>query len=278
MSFADRCGPWAVVAGASEGVGAGFARELARRGINVVLLARRQVALDEVAAAIRGECRVETRAVAVDLARGDAMTSVGGATADLEVGFLVYCAGGDPNYEPFLANPVETATAMVQRNCVVPLQMCHRFAGPMAERGRGGIVILGSAAGFAGARNMVAYGASKAFDMVMAEALWAELHDKGVDVLGLILGETDTPALRRLRRRLGHVDDPAAPIASAATAEEVVGEAFLHLADGPTWIVGETLRQAMRFFGSVSRNEAVQLMIQASAATMQGGAGGPSGR
>jgi uncharacterized protein len=160
----------------------------------------------------------------------------------------------------------------VQRNCTVPLLLCHRFAGPMVARGRGGIVLLGSGAGFAGAPNMVAYGASKAFDMVMAEALWAELHDKGVDVLGLILGETDTPALRRLRGRLGRRDDPGAPLAGAATVDDVIREAFDNLANGPTWIVGEGLRQAAKLFGSMSRSEAVRLMIQASAATMGGGA------
>lgn len=271
MSFADRYGAWAVVAGASEGVGSLFAREIASRGVNVVLLARRQAVLDEVASAIRAESGVATRAVAVDLAAPDAMAHVRDATADLEVGLLVYCAGADPSYQPLLANPVETATMMVQRNCTVPLQMCHRFAGPMVERGRGGIVILGSAAGFVGAPNMVAYAASKAFDMVLAEALWAELHEQGVDVLGLILGETDTPALRRLRRRLGHHDDPDAPLASAATPQQVVAEALENLASGPTWIVGESLRRAMRYVGSLSRGEAVQLMIQASAATMQTG-------
>ena len=123
------------------------------------------------------------------------------ATADVEVGLVAYCAGADPNYEPFLANPVETALALVRRNCAVPVQVCHHFAGPMVARGRGGIVLVGSGAGLVGAPNMVAYGASKAFDMVMGEALWAELHDEGVDVLSLVLGVTDTPALRRLLAR-----------------------------------------------------------------------------
>ncbi len=77
------------------------------------------------------------------------------------------------------------------------MQLCHHFARPMVERGNGGIVIFGLGTGLAGGPT-VAYGASKAFDMVFAEALWAELHDEGVDVLGLILGKTDTPALRRL--------------------------------------------------------------------------------
>lgn len=272
MSFASRYGPWGLVAGASEGVGSAFARALAERGVNVVLLARRKAVLDEVAAGIRADTGVETRTLAVDLSRPDAMASVAAATAGLEVGFVLYCAGADPNFEPFLAHPIETALGMVQRNCVVPLQICHHFAGRMVERGRGAIVLLGSGAGFAGAPNMVVYGASKAFDMVMAEALWAELHPRGVDVLGLILGETDTPALRRLRRRLGRSESADTPIPSAATVDEVVREAFENLSNGPTCLVGERLRAAAKFLGGLSRNEAVQLMIQASASTMGGDA------
>src|SRR5262245_12366614 len=174
------------------------------------------------------------------------MLAVASATGDLDVGFLVYCAGADPNYEAFLVQPVGTALAMVQRNCAVPVQMCHHFAQPMAARGRGGIVIFGSAAGFAGAPNLVAYGASKAFDMVFAEALWAELQPKGVDVLGLILGETDTPALRRLRGRLGHRDRADAPIPGATPVDAVVAQALEHLGSGPTCLASEQVRGAAK--------------------------------
>ena len=160
------------------------------------------------------------------------------ATADLDVGFLVYCAGADPNFQPFLANPVSTAEAMIQRNCTVPLQLCHHFAPAMVERGSGGIVVFGSGAGFVGAPNMVAYGATKAFDMVFAEALWSELHDKGVDVLGLILGKTDTPALRRLEAERGSTLAADQPLPDAATVDDVLAEAFENLGKTPTWICG----------------------------------------
>jgi short-subunit dehydrogenase len=272
VSFSTRYGPWAVVAGASEGVGSAFARALAARGTSLVLLARRKSVLDEVAAGIRAEFGVEVRSQAVDLARNGAMDAVADGTAGLDVGLVVYCAGADPNYERFLDHPVETALAMVQRNCVAPVQMCHHFARPMVARGRGGIVLFGSAAGFAGAPNLVAYGASKAFDMVFAEALWAELRPKGVDVLGLILGETDTPALRRLRERLGHRDDPGTPLRGAASAEAVVEEALEQLANGPTCLVGDQARGAAKFLGGMSRDEAVHFMVQASAAAMESGA------
>jgi short-subunit dehydrogenase len=203
VTFAEKYGPWALVAGASDGVGAAFAEGLAGRGVNVVLVARRQTVLDDVAAGIRSRTGAQTRTLAVDLAEHDATSVIAAATDDLDIGFLVYCAGADPNFQRFLANPIATAEAMVHRNCVVPMQLCHHFAPAMVERRSGGIVIFGSGAGLAGGPNMVAYGATKAFDMVFAEALWSELHDKGVDVLGLILGKTNTPALRRLEHSRG---------------------------------------------------------------------------
>lgn len=265
MEFKDRYGPWALVAGASDGVGAAYARAMAERGLDVVLLARRQALLDEVAADIRADTGVRTRALAVDLSSATAMARIAEATEGLEVGMLMYCAGADPNYAPFLDTPVDVAVSMVQRNCVVPLQVCHHFAGPMKARGRGGIVVLSSGAALVGSRHMVAYGASKAFDLVMAESLWAELHDDGVDVLALVLGLTDTPSLRRLLARRGGLpsEDAPIPIPGASTPDEVVVEALANLRNGPTWFVGEMLRMGAAHLGSLPRNDAVRLMIEA---------------
>ena len=263
-SFAERYGPWALVLGVSDGVGAAYARAMAERGLNVVLLARRQTVLDEVAGAIAADTGVETRTLAVDLAEPEAMAAIAGGTAGLEVGMVMYCAGADPDYQPFLANSVDAALAMVQRNCTVPLQVCHHFAGPMVERGRGGIVLLSSGAGMVGGPNMVAYAASKAFDTVMAEALWAELHDQGVDVLGLVLGATDTPALRKLlaERSVLSSPDSTTPIPGASTVDEVVADAIANLADGPTWYVGDMLRDGAQALGGMPRNDAVRLMAE----------------
>ena len=277
MTFVESYGPWAVIAGASEGVGAEFAAAVARKGLHVVLLARRQGALDEVAWKIGGQTGVQTRAVAVDLALPDAMQTVAGATRDIDVGLLTYCAGADPNYQPFLANPVEVAMAMVHRNCTVPVQMCHHFAGPMVERGRGGIIVLSSGAAFVGAPNMVIYGGAKAFDVVFTEALWTELHPLGVDVLSLVLGETDTPALRRLRAARGFVDDADAPLPGAATVDEVVRDALARLPHGPSWMVGEQLRAGLQMLGGMPRKDAVELMMKAASATMDHDAGAGGG-
>ena len=268
MTFATKYGPWALVAGASDGLGAAFAAGLAERGVNVVLLARRQAVLDQVAAQIESQTGAQTRTLAIDLAAPGAAAAIAEATSDLEIGFLVYCAGADPNFAPFLANSIETAEAMVHRNCMVPMQLCHHFAPAMAERGSGGIVIFSSGAALAGGPNMVAYGASKAFDMVFAEALWAELHDKGVDVLGLMLGKTNTPALRELEYSRGQISSPDEVPAGASSVDEVIAEAFENLTNGPTWMAGEMMRAGAQMIASLTRNQAVELFTQAAAAAM----------
>jgi short-subunit dehydrogenase len=268
VAFATKYGPWALVAGASDGLGAAFAAGLAERGVNVVLLARRQAVLDQVAAQIESQTGAQTRTLAIDLAVPGAAAAIAEATRDLKIGFLVYCAGADPNFAPFLANSIETAEAMVHRNCMVPMQMCHHFAPAMVERGSGGIVIFSSGAALAGGPNMVAYGASKAFDMVFAEALWAELHDKGVDVLGLMLGKTNTPALRELEYSRGQISSPDEVPAGACSVDEVIAEAFENLTNGPTWMAGEMMRAGAQMIASLTRNQAVELFTQAAVAAM----------
>ena len=268
VGFAERYGPWALVVGASEGIGAAFARAVAEQGLDVVLVARRQGALDEVAAAIRDDFGVQARTVAVDLTAAGAVPVIVEAAEDLEVGLVLYAAGGDPDYAPFLAQSVESAVALVERNCVVPMRLCHHFAAPMRTRGRGGIVLVSSGAALVGGRNMVAYGATKAFDMVMAEALWAELHSSGVDVLGLVLGVTDTPALRRTLVRRGQLADLDEPIPGAASAEQVVAEALANLADGPTCFATADVREGVKHLGAMSRNDAARLMLELDGGVM----------
>lgn len=266
--LATKYGPWAIVIGASDGCGALFAERLARNGVNTVLVARRQHLLDEVATGIRERTGAATRTLAVDLTADNASSAIIDATADLEVGMLVYCAGGDPNYQPFLANPVSAAEALLRRNCLVLTRLCHHFANAMVRRGRGGIVNFSSGAALVGGPNMVAYGGTKAFDLVFTEGLWAELQGTGVDVLCLILGKTDTPALRQLeysRGQLSSLDDVPP---GAMAAEAVIDEAFDNLTNGPTLMVGDMMRMADGVFKALSRNDAVRMVIQAGAEVM----------
>jgi short-subunit dehydrogenase len=269
-TFADRYGPWALILGASEGVGEAYAHAMAQRGLNVVLVSRRPEALDSIAATLRSRYRVETRTAAIDLSAATAINGIIAATDGINVGMVMYCAGADPIFEPFLDHPVEIPVALVQRNCVVPLQVCHHFSQPMVARGAGGIVLLSSAAGLYGGARMVAYSASKAFDMVMGEALWAELSDKGVDVLSVVLGATDTPGLRRTLTRNGALSSPDGVIAlpGVGTVEEVVAETLANLSSGPTVLVGEQCRQVAQMAAAMTRSEAVIAMRASASALM----------
>ena len=268
--FAERYGPWALVAGASEGVGLAYAHAMAERGLDVVLVARRQPVLDVVAADLEHAHGVRAKALAIDLSDEDAVSRIADATSDIEIGMLMYCAGADPNFENFLDTSIGAADAMVRRNCLTPLRLCHHLAPAMVERGHGGIILVSSGAALIGARRMVAYASSKAFDLVMGEALWAELHGSGVDVLSLVLGVTDTPALRRLLAERGNLADAddGTPIPGAATPAEVVGEALAQLGRGPTWFVGEMLREGSKHLGAMDRNDAVRLMSEVGAGVM----------
>ena len=277
-SFLERYGPWALVLGASNGVGAAYAAEVARRGVNVVLVSRRQAVLDEIARSISEETGVESRSVAIDLAGTDAFDNVVRATKGLEIGTLMYCAGADPNFRHFLDSSIEFSLGLIHRNCVVPTQLCHNFAPAMVERGRGAIVLVGSAAGLHGGPNMTAYGGTKAFDIVFGEALWSEVHDKGVDVLNLVIGATDTPAFRQLLFDQGITSDPSqpAPVAGVTSPEETAAEAIANLANGPTWVVGERVRERLTAFQQMSRNDVVRLLIDNVGGTMQRARSGES--
>jgi short-subunit dehydrogenase len=252
--FSDKYGPWAIVAGASEGTGAAFSRQIASHGVNVVLVARRIGPLGALAEAIREESGVETRVVPLDLSEVDVDRELAAATADLDVGLLIYNAGADEYGMKFLDVEVNRWAGMLHRNCVVPLRLCHHYARPMVDRGRGGILLVTSGAAWAGGNRLVTYGATKAFDLVFGEGLWAELAPNGVDVLSFVLGQTDTPAFRAL------VDKYGTTIGDAADADDVARDGLEHLGDGPTRMAAAIGGGDASPFGAMSRREAVQLM------------------
>jgi short-subunit dehydrogenase len=254
-AFADKYGPWAVVAGASEGVGSSVARLLGERGVNVVLVARRQAALEEVAATVQAD----TRAVALDLSLDGADQALATASDGLDVGLLVYNAGADPNASRFLDKPLATWQELVRRNVNTVLGACHHFGSRLAERGRGGIVLVTSGAAWAGGDRLAAYGASKAFDLVLGEALWAEFRPHEVDVLSMVLGPTDTPAFRRV---LHGQEFPG-----MADPDDVARAMLDNLGAGPTYPPDGSP------FGPAPRRDAVEMMSQGSAFLGETGSG-----
>ena len=166
--FSRRYGPWALVAGASEGLGEQFARQLASRGLNVVLVARREEVLRDVASAIEKSFGVEVRQCAVDLADADALRVIEAATSDLEIGLLVYNAALSI-VGPFFAEPLERRLAEMEVNCVKPLALLHLFGRKMVERGRGGLLLMSSLASLQGSPNISHYAATKAWSRILAE-------------------------------------------------------------------------------------------------------------
>jgi short-subunit dehydrogenase len=259
LGFRERYGPWGLVAGASEGLGAGFGRELAARGLNVVLLARRADVLAQVAGEIADTHGVEVRHAAVDLADPGALETIEGSTAGLEVGLLVYNAGLSV-VGSFLDQPLQSHLAELEVNCRRPLELGYRFGRRMLERGRGGILLMSSLAGSQGSPGIAHYGATKAWNTVFAEGLWWELRRHGIDVLACRAGATRTPGYLGDR-----ADDRGSRFVPEMEPAEVVSEALAALGRQPSVIPGRANRVAAFLLQRLlPRRTAIDVMGRAS--------------
>ena len=186
-----RYGPWAVVTGASDGIGRAIAEGVAEAGINVVLVARRRQQLDRIAATLTACHAVETRAIAVDLAATGAVEAVIEAAQDLEIGLLAACAGFGTSGR-LIDGDLDRDLNMVDVNCRAVLALTQPFAKRFAGRGRGGIVLMSSLLGFQGVARAANYAATKAYVQTLAEGLHRELRPFGVDVLAAAPGPVHT--------------------------------------------------------------------------------------
>lgn len=191
MDFVERYGPWAVVTGASAGIGAEFARQLAARGVHLALIARRKERLEELAQELREKHRIEVRVIAADLARADFADAVAPELASLEIGLLVNNAGFGIAGE-FLRHDRQREIDLLAVNCRALLILTHLLAQPMAQRKRGGIIFVSSVLAFLATPYSAHYAASKVYELSLAEGLRYELRRRGVDVLALCPGSTDT--------------------------------------------------------------------------------------
>jgi hypothetical protein len=251
MGFVEQYGPWAVVAGASEGLGAAFAKSLAARGCNVVLLARRADATQALAQEIESSFGVKARAVALDLADAALFARLEEATRDLEVGLFVYNAAYS-FIGPFLERPLADALRVVDVNIRGPLIFTHALVPAMLARGRGGVVFMSSLAGFQGSPSIAAYAASKAFTTVFGESLWGELRSRGVDVLVSAAGAIRTPNYLKTTKT-------EAP--GTLDAEAVADRTLSELGHGALFVPGAVNKLARFFMGRLlPRSSAVGIM------------------
>lgn len=230
--WAQQYGPWAVIAGGSEGVGEQFALQLAGAGINLVLIARKPEPLHDTA----GRCRdlgVEVRELALDLAGTDSTAQVIEATSDLEVGLLIYNAGANTHSAEFLDGDLAAFGRVIDLNVTTPLGLIHHFGAQLRARGRGGLLLVGSLTGYLGSARQSVYGGVKAFTRIFAEGLWLELREHNVHVLELVLGVTNTPAMQRVGLNF---DVPGLRVSDPA---DVAREGLERLPHGPVHVISE---------------------------------------
>jgi uncharacterized protein len=210
MAFNKVCakyGPWAVVTGASSGIGRALATELARAKINLVLVGRSVAELDRLASELSQDQGVECRVVMFDLAEESCIDVLQRATSDLDVGLLVASAGFGTSGS-FVDSPIGPELEMLNVNCRALMALSWYFGRRFVKRGSGGLILIGSIVGFQGTPWAAHYSATKAYVQVFAEGLGRELRSKGVDVLAVAPGPTNTGFASRANMKMGASLDP----------------------------------------------------------------------
>ena len=230
MKWEKRYGPWALVTGASAGLGAEFVRQIAERGLNVALVARRLEKMDALAEKVERASAVQTRVIQSDLTAAGACARVAQETDDLEVGLLVNNAGFGVAGSYHNCDP-DRLVNMTVLNCVVPVLLTSHFLPLMLERGRGGVIFLASTAAYQPTPYLGAYGATKAFNLMLGESLWQEYRKQGVDSLALSPGFTKTEF-----QAVANIAN--AGVFREATPDAVVAEGLNRLGKRPSTVHG----------------------------------------
>ncbi|EQA45046.1 KR domain protein [Leptospira broomii serovar Hurstbridge str. 5399] len=245
QNWKDRFGGAALITGASGGLGETFARRIAAKGLDLVLVARRKEELERVAKELRSNYGIRVETIAQDLSAEDAAEKVSMLTDQLRIpiGLLINNAGfGTYGYFEELDSNYETK--MVNLNCRTPVAFTGKFLPAMKKRGKGGLVFLASIAAYQPTPFFATYGATKAFNLLFGEALWAELRGTGVQVISLSPGYTKT----KFQENAGY--NGTGPFGIWSTPEEVVDRCLSKLGDGPSTIPGflnRLLVQSIRF-------------------------------
>jgi short-subunit dehydrogenase len=246
--FADRYGPWAVITGASSGLGEAFAHAVAARGIQPLLVARRADELARVSASVERSSGLACRRLSLDLADPAAADMLLDATADVDVGLVIGNAGFNPP-GAFAEHDRALLERVLDVNARANLLLAHGFLPRLAARGRGGLLLVSSVEGYFGVPYSTAYAASKAYVLSLAEGLWGEARRSGVDVLALVPGPLDTPLFRSRGVRV--------PAMAPRTAAEL---ALDQLGGGPSYVPARLDRWMFRILRALPRRSAVRLM------------------
>ena len=238
MKFKEKYGSTALVAGASEGIGAAFATRLAEEGMDLVLIARRSEPLHKLADELKSRYKVGVMCIQCDLGNNNASRQIVDELKGLEINLLVYNAALS-YIGPFIKNPLENHLEAVRVNMITPLNMVYVFGEKMVSKGKGAVILMTSLAGFQGSGYLSVYGATKAFIRILGESLWYEWKNSGVDVIACCAGATATPGFKKSKP-----ENPGFFAPRIQDPEEVADECLKKLGKEPSYITGRGNRIA----------------------------------
>ena len=252
IPFKEKYGPFALVAGGSDGLGMAYSEALARRGLNLVIIARNKEKLEETAVQLRTQYGVEIKTLALDLADYEKTKSLI-TELNVLIGLIVYNAAFAPIGLIENASEENLSQAMMV-NVRTPLLLANMLCPSMVQNKRGGIVLMSSLAGGQGCPRLAAYTASKAFNAVLAEGLWAEMSRHGVDVIGCCAGAVLTPGYQQAGKN-------TKPAPGTMTARDVAEKTLRALGKGPIVIPGGMNKLARFLFTRLlTRKAAISIM------------------
>lgn len=255
MTLKQKYGQLAMVAGASQGIGAAFSKYLAAEGMDLVLIARGKEVLDHLANSLIKEYFIDVTCIYCDLSDSSAINIIQQDVQGKEINLLVYNAALS-YIGPFEKNSLEHHNQIAQTNMITPMNMLQLFGGRMIKKGTGAVILMASLAGFQGSGYLAAYAASKAFNRVLAESLWYEWKSKGVDVIGCCAGAISTPNFIESNSEKASLFAPR-----VQRPEEVVVECFKQLGKKPSFISGRGNKIASFIMQKIlSRKMAINIM------------------
>ena len=259
MNLKQKYGNTALVAGASEGIGAAFSACLAAGGMDLVLIARRSTPLQQLAHSLENNYKVNVTCISCDLSGTDAARQIEETLQGLEINILIYNAALS-YLGPFLENSSESHLQAARVNMLTPLNLVHFYGGKMVDRKKGAIVLMTSLAGLQGSGYLSVYAATKAFNQILAESLWYEWKKSGVDVIACCAGATATPGFKNTKPEKSGFFAPR-----VLEPEEVANEYLRILGRRPSFITGRANRVASFIMQKIlPRKMAVNIMGDAT--------------
>lgn len=238
MNLKKKYGRYALIAGASEGIGAAFSEYLAKSGLDLILIARKKQPLEKLACFLREKYSVNARTICCDLSEADTVKNLTAEMQETSVDILVYNAALS-FIGPFENDTPDHMNRIAAANMITPMNLIRNHGEGMLRKGKGAIILMSSLAGFQGSGFLASYAATKAFSRILAESLWYEWKGRGVDVIACCAGATSTP--KYLATNPGRSGFPAPRV---TTPEEVVTECFRNLGKKPSFVAGRGNRIA----------------------------------